>query len=88
MMFFREVPRTKGGGSLSGNSNCVSVLISILIQHIIIPMLNIVVILWTEILRSKEGTLNIFYCQAVIQTMDQTQVINIRGLLRKKATPL
>ena len=77
MMFFREVPRTKGGGSLSGNSNCVPVLISILTQHIIIPMLDIVVILLTEILRSKEGTLNIFDCQAVIQKMDQTQVINI-----------
>jgi hypothetical protein len=48
--------------SLSGNSNFVSVLISILIQHIIIPMLDIVVILLTGILRSKEGTLNIFDC--------------------------
>jgi len=25
--------------------------------------------------------LNIFYCQAIIQPMNQTQVINLRGLL-------
>jgi hypothetical protein len=27
-------------------------------------------------------TLDILYCQAFIQTMDQTQVINLQGLLR------
>ena len=27
-------------------------------------------------------TLNIFYCQAIVQTLDQTQVINLWGLLR------
>ena len=26
-------------------------------------------------------TLNIFYCRAIIQTMDHTQVINLPGLL-------
>jgi hypothetical protein len=26
-------------------------------------------------------TLNMFYCQAIMQTMDQTQVINLRGFL-------
>jgi hypothetical protein len=27
-------------------------------------------------------TLDIIYCHAIIQTMNQTQVINLRGLLR------
>ena len=32
--------------------------------------------------RELSVTLNIFHCQAIIQTMDQAQVINLRGLLR------
>ena len=39
--------------------------------------------IWKEIKITtiSYSTLNIFYCQATIQTMDQTQVINWWGLL-------
>ena len=39
-------------------------------------------ITWRPVVTCGTFTLNIFYCQTIIQTTDQTQDINLRGLLR------
>ena len=62
------------------------------IEHIMkdmTPQVNIIfIVVKPRVIATHYFTLNIFYCQAVIQTMDQTQVINLRGLLRYIVKPV